>query len=135
MKSRILVSACLMGMPVRYDGQGKPLAHAAMARWQAEGRLVAFCPEVSAGMAVPRLPAEIQGGASGEDVLDGRARVIDRSGGDQTDGFLIAASLALAMARKEGCGYALLIDGSPSCGSISVYDGSFSGGQIGRAHV
>lgn len=125
--NKILVSACLMGHAVRYDGQSKPLAHPAIARWIEEGRLVTICPEMSAGMPVPRPPAEIEGGATGEDVLAGRARVAEITGGDVTEEFEQAAENALALATKTGCRYALLIDGSPSCGSGFVYDGTFSG--------
>jgi len=86
-----------------------------------------ICPEMSAGMPVPRLPAEIAEGKVGADVLSGTARVLESQGGDVTDGFLQAAENALALARETGCGYALLIDGSPSCGSGFIYDGSFTG--------
>jgi len=125
--AKILVSACLMGHAVRYDGQAKPLVHPALDRWRGEGRLVMICPEMSAGMPVPRLPAEIAEGKVGADVLSGTARVLESQGGDVTDGFLQAAENALALARETGCGYALLIDGSPSCGSGFIYDGSFTG--------
>ena len=127
--NKILVSACLMGHAVRYDGRSKSLVHPAIDRWREEGRLVTICPEMSAGMAVPRPPAEIVGGAVGEDVLAGTARVMEITGGDVTRGFLQAAENALALARETGCRYALLIDGSPSCGSGFIYDGTFSGSQ------
>ncbi|RUM26130.1 DUF523 domain-containing protein [Rhizobium vallis] len=127
MQNRILVSACLMGQPVRYDGRAKPLLHPAIERWQAEGRLVTICPEMSAGMKVPRPPAEIGNGATGEDVLAGKADVVELTGGDVTAQFLLAAENAVALARKTGCRYALLIDGSPSCGSGFIYDGTFAG--------
>ncbi|ANK90424.1 MULTISPECIES: DUF523 domain-containing protein [Rhizobium] len=127
MQSKILVSACLMGHAVRYDGRAKPLLHPAIERWRAEGRLVTICPEMSAGMAVPRPPAEIADGATGEEVLAGTARVIELTGGDVTAEFLQAAENAVALARQTGCHYALLIDGSPSCGSAFIYDGTFSG--------
>ncbi|NRP84685.1 hypothetical protein GFPCMMHI_00562 [Ensifer adhaerens] len=129
MTGKILVSACLMGHAVRYDGRSKPLIHPAIYRWREEGRLVTICPEMSAGMAVPRPPAEIENSAAGEDVLAGTARVMEISGGDVTEGFRQAAENALALARETGCRYALLIDGSPSCGSGFIYDGSFSGGR------
>ncbi|WP_047463567.1 DUF523 domain-containing protein [Rhizobium rhizogenes] len=129
MIGKILVSACLMGHAVRYDGRAKPLIHPAIDRWREEGRLVTICPEMSAGMVVPRPPAEIAGGATGEDVLAGTARVMEISGGDVTEGFRQAAENALALARETGCRYALLIDGSPSCGSGFIYNGTFSGGR------
>lgn len=127
MRNRILVSACLMGHAVRYDGRAKPLLHPAIKRWQTEGRLVTICPEMSAGMQVPRPPAEIAEGATGEEVLAGTARVVELTGADVTDDFLQAAENAVALARQAGCRYALLIDGSPSCGSGFIYDGTFSG--------
>ncbi|MBB4568522.1 DUF523 domain-containing protein [Rhizobium leucaenae] len=129
MTGKILVSACLMGHAVRYDGRSKPLIHPAIERWREEGRLVTICPEMSAGMAVPRPPAEIADGAAGEDVLAGSARVIEVTGGDITTAFRQAAENALALAQETGCLYALLIDGSPSCGSGFIYDGTFSGGR------
>ncbi|OLP58711.1 purine-nucleoside phosphorylase [Xaviernesmea oryzae] len=126
-KAKILVSACLLGHAVRYDGTAKPLLHPLLARWQAEGRLVTLCPEVSAGLPVPRPPAEIEPGASGVDVIAGTARVLEKTGGDATAAFLQAADNALALVVRTGCRYALLIDGSPSCGSIAIYDGRFEG--------
>ncbi|AUC09000.1 MULTISPECIES: DUF523 domain-containing protein [Agrobacterium] len=125
--SKILISACLLGQPVRYDGRGKPFFHPAIDRWRSEGRLVAICPEMAGGMPVPRPPAEIEDRASGFDVLEGRARVLEVTGGDVTAQFIAGAERALAFARANACTYALLIDGSPSCGSVAIYDGSFSG--------
>jgi uncharacterized protein YbbK (DUF523 family) len=127
MGAKILVSACLMGQAVRYDGRAKPLAHPALDRWLAEGRLITICPEMSAGMPVPRLPAEIEPGKSAAEVLSGGARVLEINGDDVTAEFRQAAENALALALETGCAYALLIDGSPSCGSGFIYDGSFSG--------
>lgn len=129
MVPKILVSACLMGHAVRYDGRAKPLVHPAIERWMREGRLVTICPEMSAGMPVPRPPAEIADMADGEDVLAGAARVVELSGGDVTDEFLQAAENAVRLATDSGCRYALLIDGSPSCGSGFIYDGTFSGNR------
>jgi uncharacterized protein YbbK (DUF523 family) len=132
---KILVSACLMGHAVRYDGGSKPLVHPAIGRWRAEGRLVTICPEMSAGMPVPRPPSEIEGGVDGTAVLAGRARVVEATGGDVTTEFRQAAENTLRLAGETGCGYALLIDGSPSCGSGFIYDGSFSGTQRGGQGV
>ena len=58
---KILVSACLLGQRVRYDGGGfDPLQQ--LLDWQAQGRLVVVCPEVAGGLPTPRAPAEIPGG-------------------------------------------------------------------------
>ena len=129
MTAKILVSACLMGHAVRYDGASKPLAHPAIDRWREEGRLVTICPEMSAGMPVPRPPAEIADGQAGTDVLLGKARVVENTGRDVTEEFVRAAENALALALETGCRFALLIDGSPSCGSRFIYDGNFSGAR------
>jgi uncharacterized protein YbbK (DUF523 family) len=44
--------------------------------------------------------------------------------------YLEAGQLALDLARQTGCRYAILTDGSPSCGSSFIYDGSFSGNRV-----
>jgi uncharacterized protein YbbK (DUF523 family) len=127
MPPKILISACLLGRPVRYDGKGKPLHDPLIERLKAESRLVGYCPEQAGGLPTPRPPAEIEGGMNGEDVLAGRARVLEVTGGDVTAEFVEGGRKAVAFAHEQGCEVALLIDGSPSCGSGFIYDGSFSG--------
>ena len=124
---KILVSACLLGRPVRYNGSAKAVEHPTLKQWQREGRLVAVCPELTAGFSVPRPPAEISKGQSGEDVLQGAAEVFEATGRDVTNLYVTGAQAALAVAREHGCRFALLVDGSPSCGSGFIYDGSFGG--------
>ncbi|MDE1184539.1 DUF523 domain-containing protein [Paraburkholderia sp.] len=128
--SKILVSACLAGLPVRYNGLAKTARDAIVQTWRDEGRLVIVCPEVAAGFGTPRPPAEIQLRRVGADVLDGAATIADATGDDVTAMFIAGAEHALQRAQEEGCGYALLADGSPSCGSGFVYDGSFSGATL-----
>jgi uncharacterized protein YbbK (DUF523 family) len=60
---RVLVSACLLGQPVRYDGGTVATEGGILACWQMEGRVVPMCPEMAGGLPVPRLPAEIGGAA------------------------------------------------------------------------
>ncbi len=123
----VLVSACLLGKPVRYDGRAVPAHHAVLAGWLDAGRVVSVCPEVAGGLPIPRPPAEIEPGADAAAVLAGRARVMAVSGEDATLPFVSGAHEALAAARKQGIRIAVLKEGSPSCGSGYVYDGSFSG--------
>lgn len=123
---RVLVSGCLGGRPLRYDGSGVQVDSDVWDRWSAEGRLVPFCPEVAVGFPVPRPPAEIVGGTA-EDVMRARARVIEDTGTDQTERFQEAARAAVRRAKEAGVSIAVLVDGSPSCGSTHVYDGSFRG--------
>ncbi|MEW7980969.1 MAG: DUF523 domain-containing protein [Candidatus Sedimenticola endophacoides] len=122
---RILISACLLGQPVRYDGTARPLRHPTLARWQAAGRLIALCPETAGGLPVPRPAAEIEGGDA-RAVLAGRARVLDRQGRDLTSAFLDGAHKALALCREWEITLAILSERSPSCGSDRTYDGTFS---------
>lgn len=135
MTHKILVSACLLGSPVRYNGSAKTLTHPLLEAWRREGRIVSICPELSGGFGVPRLPAEIAQAQSGEAVLAGAARVVDEAGADVTGLFIAGAQAALDLAREHGCRFALLIDGSPSCGSRFVYDGSFTGQRRAGAGV
>lgn len=123
----VLISACLMGAPVRYDGKGKPLDGGLLATLSSHCTLVPLCPEMAGGFQVPRPPAEIEGGLAGDDVLEGRAKVLELGGRDVTRLFIEGAEVALSFARERDCRYALLIDGSPSCGSVMIYDGDFSG--------
>lgn len=126
MINRILVSACLMGFRVRYNGSEKAKAMAQLSRWQAEQRLVIHCPELAAGLPVPRPLAEILS-ADGRDVMRGQARIIENTGQDVTEHYQLAAWLALRTAQEHGCRAALLTDGSPTCGSQHIYDGSLTG--------
>uniref|UniRef100_UPI0013B4173D DUF523 domain-containing protein n=1 Tax=Nonomuraea lactucae TaxID=2249762 RepID=UPI0013B4173D len=75
----------------------------------------------------PRPAAEIEGGAGGAAVLSGAARVLTADGTDVTAEFLAGAQSALAVARSFGVRLAVLKDGSPSCGALAVYDGTFRG--------
>jgi len=126
---RILVSGCLLGRPIRYDGRARTLTHAILERWRSEGRIVAVCPELAGGLPTPRPPAEIAAGATGADVLAGTARVVTKTGEDVTDPFLEGARSVLTTAQAAGCRFALLTEGSPSCGSGFIHDGSFTGAK------
>ncbi|HEY0215389.1 MAG TPA: DUF523 domain-containing protein [Cellulomonas sp.] len=125
----VFASGCLGLARLRYDGRSVPVDSPVWQEWEVEGRLVQFCPEVAAGMPVPREPAEIVGGTAA-DVLAGRARVLGRSGADQTAVFLRAAELGLAQIRALRPALAVLVDRSPSCGSSVVYDGTFTGTRV-----
>ena len=124
---KLLVSACLLGRPVRYDGNAKTLHDSLFDRWMQEDRLIPVCPELLARLPTPRPPAEIAQEESGAAVLRGTASVIEASGEDVTATYLAGARAALELAVREGCRFALLTDGGPSCGSSFIYDGSFTG--------
>ena len=130
---KILVSACLLGEAVRYDGA----AHGPFAQlqaWQAEGRVLALCPEMAGGLPTPRPPAEILGG-QGRTVLAGQQVVRDCHGRDVSDAFRAGAARALALVREQGIGMAVLKARSPSCGNRQTYSGEFSGRLVDGAGV
>jgi uncharacterized protein YbbK (DUF523 family) len=127
--AKVLVSGCINGRPIRYNATGVDVESETWDRWVDEGRLVPFCPELAAGMAVPRPPAETVGG-DGAAVLSGDALVLEDNGNDVTDVFVRGAQLAVARALAQGCVAAVLTDGSPTCGTTYVYDGSFEGGTV-----
>lgn len=132
---RILVSACLLGSPVRYDGSDKRVNNPIVERWRAEGRIVPICPETAGGLPTPRPAAEIAHAAGGSSVLAGTSLVLDAAGTDVTASFVTGAQHALLEARKNGIRIALLKEGSPSCGSGFTYDGSFSGTRVKKPGV
>ena len=122
---KILISACLLGKTVRYDGKTLAVTDKRLERWIAEGRVISICPEVDAGMSIPRAPAEISAG-TGYEVLAGTAKVLIENGDEVSAYFEKGAQLALALCQQHNIKVAVLTEGSPSCGSSSIYDGSFT---------
>jgi uncharacterized protein YbbK (DUF523 family) len=110
----VLISACLLGDAVRYDGGSKAVQHPVLTRWLSEGRVVRVCPELAGGLAVPRPPAERRG-----------LRVVTNTGADVTAEFGLGAEQALHLAQRVGARVAVLKENSPSCGSHQINDGSF----------
>ncbi|SEK54504.1 Uncharacterized conserved protein YbbK, DUF523 family [Atopomonas hussainii] len=125
LKPRLLVSACLLGQRVRYDGRLLP-AYPQLLAWQAQGLLVVLCPEVAGGLPVPRLPAEVPGG-QGELIWRGAAGLCDSQGHDVSQAFRHGAAQAVQLAQQHDLRWALLKARSPSCGNQHTYDGSFTG--------
>ncbi|NOZ61893.1 MAG: DUF523 domain-containing protein [Calditrichaeota bacterium] len=125
----ILISACLLGAKTRYDGEDNRLPHPLLLNFLARGSLIPICPEVAGGLPTPRLPAEIIGG-EGKDVLAGKCPVWNCEGEDVTEEFLLGAKHTLALAKQLKIQAAILKDGSPSCGSTYIYDGTFSDRKI-----
>ena len=110
----ILVSACLLGVPCRYDG--KSAASSSVLSLAARHHLFPVCPEQLGGLSTPRQPAEIDGGT-----------VKTQDGQDVTLQFERGARIACDIARLCSCTHAILKQRSPSCGSACIYDGTFSG--------
>ncbi|MFT6985178.1 MAG: hypothetical protein ACJAT7_000986 [Psychromonas sp.] len=112
---KILISACLLGERVRYDGKINMLNHPLIDSWLTQGWLLSSCPEVCGGLPTPRPAAEIQ--------KDGSIKT--QSGEDLSDPFKKGAEHTLALAVKFNIKVAILTDKSPSCGSSQIYNGRF----------
>jgi len=125
---KVLVSACLLGEKVRYDGSDC-CQHGLIEQWQREGRVVPLCPEMAGGLPTPRPPAEI-GSGNTEAVLQGKSSIRRKDGTDASEAFLQGAEKALAECWKHRIKIAILKEGSPSCGTHQVNDGTFSGTKI-----
>ncbi len=122
--TKILISACLLGENVRYDGKNKLLDHPIIRCWSEENRLISICPEVAGGLSIPRPAAEIQASQKG------RILVTNVTGRDVSTEFEIGAQKTLELCLKNNIQIAVLTDGSPSCGRKSIYDGKFSSVKI-----
>lgn len=132
---KILVSGCLLGEKVRYHGGDALVEHLLLQQWRKEKRLISLCPEVRAGASIPRSPSEIIGAGGGAAVLAGTVRIKNKADQDVTDLYIKAAQIALDTAKRHDIKVAILKDGSPSCGSSKIYDGSFSGNKINQEGI
>lgn len=120
----IAVSACLLGEACRYDGASKPSPPVQGLADLPGVELVPICPEVAGGLPTPRAASEIVR------MPDGAARVKTRDGTDNTAAFVAGAHAVLETCREHGCETAVLKSKSPSCGSGTIYDGTFSGALV-----
>lgn len=110
---KLLVSACLLGTPCRYDGKSK--ADARVQALVGKYEIVPVCPEQLGGLPTPRVPSERRG-----------ERVVTAGGRDVTEAYRRGAEAALALCQQNGCEVAVLKEKSPSCGCGQIYDGTFS---------
>ncbi|EGQ8146814.1 DUF523 domain-containing protein [Vibrio parahaemolyticus] len=131
---KVLISSCLVGNKVRYNASCLSIPEPDLDWLKSNVELVVFCPEVSAGLPTPRAPAEIVAG-TGVDVLEGSANVVGNDGIDVTIQFVNGANNALEVCQKQKIKYAVLAEGSPSCGSSKIYNGTFNGVKIDGSGV
>jgi uncharacterized protein YbbK (DUF523 family) len=117
---KILVSECLYGgRPVRYDGAEAVCVDPVFLKWKSEGRLAPVCPEMLGGLSVPR-PASQRRDDS----------VVTEDGEDVTAAFTEGAECALRRAIEHDVAFAIMKEGSPSCGVNLIHDGAFTGRKI-----
>jgi len=119
----ILVSACLVGYDVKYDGSNN--FSDIISKWFDEKKAIPVCPEVLGGLSTPRDPAEIVGG-DGDDVLEGKAKVMTKFGIDVTEAFIKGAQRTLEVAKNANATIVILKERSPSCGGTKIYSGEFN---------
>ncbi|MGE3591136.1 MAG: DUF523 domain-containing protein [Arcobacter sp.] len=129
---KILVSSCLLGEDVRYDGNNSSIAFDPKFPFSlkelfmdilCENEIYSFCPEVAGGLPIPRISAEI--------VKNDKPFIVkNQEGLDVTINFLLGAKKALDICKEENIKVALLKSNSPSCGNKEIYDGTFSSNLI-----
>ncbi len=120
----LLISACLFGLDTNYKGENKRLEK--LEELLKDYILIPVCPEQLGGLETPRVSAEIETGKIGNDVLEGKARVMREDGKDVTENFVRGAQQTLTICKILGIKKALLKERSPSCGVNVIYDGTFS---------
>lgn len=113
----IIVSACLLGIDCRYDGTNAK--NEAVMEYLVGKSFIPVCPEQLGGLCTPRDPVEIEG-----------YKVLSEEGEDVTPNFHKGAEEVLKISKLAGAQVAILKDGSPSCGSERIYDGTFTGKKI-----
>jgi uncharacterized protein YbbK (DUF523 family) len=119
-----LISACLLGIKCAWDGQDIYKSDKAIELSNSE-MLMPVCPEQLGGLRTPRAPQEIQGGG-GEDVLDGKCKVLNINGEDVTQEFINGAEETLKIIKLFHIEEFIGKSRSPSCGCGQIYDGTFS---------
>lgn len=110
----LLISACLLGIPCRYDGRSVKAVDVSALR--EKYNLIPVCPEIYGGLPTPRTPSERQGD-----------KTVMKDGRDVTENYLLGAKASYDLCLELGCKKALLKEKSPSCGKGKIYDGSFTG--------
>ena len=124
-KPKLLISSCLVGENVKYNGGNNLIPDLKTLKEKFELFLV--CPEVLGGMAIPRVPSEI--------ISFEPLKVENKIGEDVTDFFENGAKIVLNICKKYNIKVALLKSNSPSCGNKTVYDGTFSGKLIDKMGI
>ena len=114
---KILVSACLLGRNCKYNGGNN--YDKRVAAFLEGKEVIEVCPEVLAGLGVPRTPIEIVNGV-----------LLDRDGNNVDTPLRDAMGKILEQINGEDIDCAILKSRSPTCGVKQVYDGTFSGKLI-----
>ena len=122
----VAVSECLLGRPVRWDGDdnGEVWPREAVARLF---NCVGLCPEVGIGMGVPRAPIQLAGNPDAPHAVSLDDPALDHT--DRLAGYARRMSTTL-----DGVAGYIFADRSPSCGlnGVKVYDRAGRYRRVGR---
>ena len=116
MREKVIISACLLGVDCKYDGGNNRMPEDTIEKLTGKYELIPVCPECYGGLTTPRTPSERLGD-----------KVVSKTGADVTGQFHKGAAAALYLARLFDVKIAILKANSPSCGSGTIYDGTFTG--------
>lgn len=122
---KIIVSSCLMGKFVRYNGTTYWSNHPILDVFKKKVEIIDFCPEVEGGLPIPRKAAEISGG-DGFDVLLTKAQVLTNTQTNITKNFIVGVRKLKTICEKHNIGFAIFKEGSPACGVNRIYNGTFT---------
>lgn len=126
----ILISACLAGKNVKYNGGNNKVPWLCCWIESHKEQVLLVCPEVLGGLPTPRLPAEIECRESNSGDFSKSRRVVNKAGEDVTAKFLMGAEKVLTMVVQHHITSAIMKANSPSCSGAYIYDGTFSGTKI-----
>ena len=118
MKEKILISACLIGENVKYNGKNNLIDLSILNKLKEKYELISFCPEVEGGLPIPRPPSEI--------VSKNPLKIINIEGKDVTDNFIKGAKKTIDLVKKYNIKKTIMKSNSPSCSNDKIYDGTFS---------
>ena len=119
---KVLVSACIMGVNGKCNGKNNENITAI--NFLKDKEVISICPEVLAGMKIPRSCAEIVNG-----------RVVDKNGNDVSLEYDKAVSIALSKIQNKNIDPVILQSKSPTRGVNHIYDGSFQMNRKKKARI
>ncbi len=110
---KVLVSACLLGVNCKYNGKNN--LNQSLIKYLKDKEVIQICPELMAGLPIPRSCAELVDGI----IMDDKGNNVDAE-------YRYGISLALEKIKGESIDLVVLQSRSPTCGVNQIYDGTFT---------
>lgn len=114
---KVLVSSCVLGKNCKYNGGNN--YNPRVMEFVKDKEVVEICPELLAGLPIPRPSAEL---------VDGIVMGIDGKNVDKE--YRYAVDMAMKKIEYLDIDLVILQSRSPTCGVNHIYDGSFTGKLI-----